>query len=559
MYPDLERLKINYAIKNQNFYEEEFRMSNPLLSPEEVSYCIHYANNLRFSNLPVIYNLDHLSTLTGYSTKHLYFLVKNDDKVYRKFHVPKKLGGKRIILSPRKELKKIQRWLLDEILYNVHTHKSAKGFLKGTSIIDNAKEHVDKKIVLNIDIKDFFPSIKYRRVYGLFNSLGYTSALCRILTGLCTYKDFLPQGSPASPMISNLVCYKLDRRLSGFAEKNRFSYTRYADDITFSGDYKLVKCKDFIINIIQNEGFKISYEKLRVIGSGDSQKVTGLVVNEKVSFDRKKIRRLRAIVHNCKIKGPIEANKNGHPNFREHIYGYLAFLKPIKPDLSKKWKKVLDELDWDEYDEKYGVVIRDKQLKGIYKEKVRYKFWLDFRNISSFSEIVKIEDLSPEERKKLYRKLKNLKEKCNIDIEDKCLTCLTKVYGDEVHLCLKRIIGFFTGNTGGSHHGGELGDAWVSYPPGIGKERTKNKFVVFVMKSGKVAGKEKDTLLRQSVEYLNKDIVGAILIVSPAELDPNIIGYIADCAGNKNKQVGIITPQDLMCILKKYYEVHNIV
>ncbi|NVM38035.1 MAG: TIR domain-containing protein [Candidatus Lokiarchaeota archaeon] len=362
---DLERQKINFDIPYQSFnqYRRDFRFANKHLGTQCIKFCINYAKALKKKNLPIIYNLEHLSHHVKLSKKSLYFIIKQKEKFYQLFEIPKKKEGVRNITAPSKILKNVQRWILDCILYNIDIHKNATGFYLDKSIIKNANFHLNQKMVLNIDLKDFFPSIKNKRTYHIFSSCGYNHSVCKILSELCTFNNELPQGSPASPMISNIVCKSLDSRLFGFCKKNNLNYSRYADDITISGERNLTKYILFIFKIIENEGFKISTKKIRLTGRGNAQIVTGITVNDKISFDRKKLRKIRAIIHNCKKIGPEKANKNKHPFFREYLYGYVAFLKPIKPELSKKWKKELDSIDWGAYKKKYDVdiIINDSE------------------------------------------------------------------------------------------------------------------------------------------------------------------------------------------------------
>jgi len=558
MKVDLAKLKIDYDIKNPNpnLFEAQFKALNPWLNDEEKEYCIRYAKNLLNNNVPVIFNVDQLSKELGYTVKHLYYLANNEETIYKSFYIKKKNGGKRQILVPDKRLKYIQRWILENILSHIPIHVAAMGFVKNRSIVNNAQIHVKNKIVLNIDIMDFFPSISYGKVYKVFSKIGYDRLVSKLLTNLCTYKGYLPQGSPASPMLSNHVCSRLDRRLNGFAKKYGYNYSRYADDITFSGGYSLARNKNFIIKIIQNEGFKIAFDKLRLTGNGGAQIVTGLTVNDKVGFDRKKMRFLRAMIHNCENKGPVEANKNDDPIFRERLYGYTAFLKPIKRELSQKWREILDNIDWSEYDKKYGLVVKDQEIVGFYKGTIKNRYWLNLRDLDVFSKIPKLEDISPEDRKRLDAKLDNLREKCSLKIKDKCKTCLSKIHGSEVHNCMKRIIAYFTGFTGGPHSPVEIGDAHAKY---IVRSRTnpnkfieKDKLITFVIKSGTLNRTKADTLLRQCAECLDKESIQAIFVVVPTEIDTSTTGLLAQMAGSRKKSIGILTRGDLICILKQY-------
>lgn len=198
--------------------------------------CLSYAERLLNEELPVIFDVKHLSLLLGinpYAFGELLYSV--DDYGYHEMEIPKKSGGMRKLSVPSVDLKYIQRWILDNILSNIHISEYANGFAEGKSIVTNAMGHIGAECVINLDIKDFFPSVSYEQVFRIFRYYGYTKQLSYVLAKLCTYKGVLPQGSPASPYITNILCLKLDKRLSGLAKKYVAVYTRYADDITFSG------------------------------------------------------------------------------------------------------------------------------------------------------------------------------------------------------------------------------------------------------------------------------------------------------------------------------------
>lgn len=185
---------------------------------EYISLCIKYATRLIENNLPVIFDIKHLSLLLGVNSKKMNSMLFGNDSYYNKYDIPKKSGGNRTIYAPKKELKYVQRWILVEILNKIRISEFATGFTRGKSIIDNAKIHLNQECVFNIDIKDFFPSINFFKVYKIFRYYGYTEEVSFLLSKLCTLHDRLPQGSPASPALSNIVCLKLDKRLHCLAQ-----------------------------------------------------------------------------------------------------------------------------------------------------------------------------------------------------------------------------------------------------------------------------------------------------------------------------------------------------
>lgn len=194
-----------------------------------VELCVSYADSLKNNGYPIIFDIGHFALLVGVKSNEIYSYYVLANKLYKKANIPKKNGEFREISVPSENLKFIQRWILDNVLYRAEVNPHVNGFMRNKSIVDNAIKHVGKDCVINLDIKDFFPSIAYTKVYNLFISFGYTSHLAIVFAGLCTYNKVLPQGAPTSPFISNLVCEKLDLRMDQLAKKIGASYTRYAD------------------------------------------------------------------------------------------------------------------------------------------------------------------------------------------------------------------------------------------------------------------------------------------------------------------------------------------
>jgi RNA-directed DNA polymerase len=234
-------------------------------------------------------------------------------ELYRRFDIPKKSGGKRSILAPNEPLKNIQR-KLNEVFNSIYQPKpSTHGFVASKSIVTNAEQHLRKSYVLNLDLQDFFPSINFGRVRGLLMAPPYSrpEKVATVLAQLCCYNNQLPQGAPTSPIVSNMICAKMDSQLQRLAQKHYCTYTRYADDITFStsrskfpsylsyfsrNTEKLV-IGDELTKIITENGFSINNSKLRLQSKYEHQAVTGITVNEKLNISRKYIRNIRAVLH----------------------------------------------------------------------------------------------------------------------------------------------------------------------------------------------------------------------------------------------------------------------
>ena len=224
------------------------------------------------------------------------------------------------------------------ILDKLSSSDASKGFERHTSIYDNAFPHIGSNVLLSLDIDNFFPSIPASKVYGVFYSLGYSKRISSALTSLCTYKGFLPQGSPSSPKLANLVCSKLDSRIQGYAGKKGITFTRYADDITLSCQsiHKIEKTKLFIQTIVREEGFKINKKKTRLSGLRKRKSVTGLIItSNKAGIGRQKYRELRVKIHNL-VTGK-ECNYS-------HINGWLSFIYSIDKGMYSKLKLYIKKL-----------------------------------------------------------------------------------------------------------------------------------------------------------------------------------------------------------------------
>lgn len=319
--------------------------------------------------LPLLHNGEALAAAMGIDLGKLRFLAFNRNvghiSHYKRFKLPKKSGGYRTISAPMPQLKAVQHWILEHILYKVPNSPSAHGFVPQRSIVSNATPHVGQDIVINIDLKDFFPSIAYKRVKGLFCKLGYAEQVATILGLLCTEPEVdeisldnrtyyvaktarhLPQGAPTSPAITNLICYKLDRRFEGLAAKLGYTYTRYADDMTFSSKGAPAEKAGQLIwsvkQVVKEEGFTIHPDKLKVMRKGDQRAVTGIVVNEQLSLDRTTLRKFRALLHQISQTG-LAGKSWGKGNIISSMEGYANYVAMVKPALGIEFKQTLASL-----------------------------------------------------------------------------------------------------------------------------------------------------------------------------------------------------------------------
>ncbi|MEQ1506634.1 MAG: reverse transcriptase family protein [Myxococcota bacterium] len=270
---------------------------------------------------------------------------------WRRFTIPKKTGGVREIAAPMPRLKAAQRWVLEHVLAPVPIHDAAHGFVPGRSIVTNAAAHVGKDVVVNFDLKDFFPTLGWVRVRGLFRSLGYSPEAATVFALVCTAAEVdeveidgrrwfvhrservLPQGSPCSPAITNLVCVRLDQRLTGLARKLGYTYTRYADDLTFSGSPDSLKTLIGAVRaIVTDEGFRIHPDKTRIMRKGGRQEVTGLVVNRRLGVPRELVRRWRAVLHQVRTSGPDGRRFGPSADVYASLVGFASFVRMVEPD-----------------------------------------------------------------------------------------------------------------------------------------------------------------------------------------------------------------------------------
>jgi RNA-directed DNA polymerase len=302
---------------------------------------------------------------------------------YRYRSLPRAAGPPRVIEAPKARLKEIQRWVLREILDHVPVHPDAHGFTRGRSVISHAGAHVGRPVVLALDLRDFFTSISAARVYGTFRTIGYASSIAHVLTGLCTNAvpltvwevvtrmtsvearrdgsrfmlgrrlaaPHLPQGAPTSPALANLAAFGMDRRLAGLARSLDLSYSRYADDLTFSGSTRLRRgrrgIETLVAEIADDEGFAVNADKTALRTRGSRQTVCGIVVNDHPNVPRVEYDRLRALLHNAARDGPAAHNRAGVPDFKAHVRGRIAWISAVNPVRGEKLRRMFEAVDWD--------------------------------------------------------------------------------------------------------------------------------------------------------------------------------------------------------------------
>lgn len=318
--------------------------------------------------LPVLRTAADLAQALGIELKRLQWLTYHRQGAalvhYHRYGIPKKTGGVRPISAPKRALACAQRWVLETLLQPLTPTPEAHGFVRNRSVVTNATPHVGKPVVINLDVKDFFPTFGFRRVKGFFRKgLGYGEQVATVLALLCTEPPrievtldearywvalgdrHLPQGACTSPALTNLMCTRLDRRLSGLARHVGFTYTRYADDLTFSGEEseapgRLIAA---VRRVLAAEGLILNEDKTRVMRRGRRQEVTGVTVNQRLSVPRDEVRRLKATLHNCIRHGLASQNRENHPHFAAHLRGRVAWVQMVDPGRGAKLAALLEK------------------------------------------------------------------------------------------------------------------------------------------------------------------------------------------------------------------------
>jgi retron-type reverse transcriptase len=282
-----------------------------------------------------------------------------------------------MVEAPKPRLKEIQRRILAGILEHIPAHDAAHGFRRGRSIKTFAVPHVGKIVVLKIDFQDFFPSISVARIQALFRTVGYPEGVADLLAGLCTNttpldvwegnmtesaacqmrqsrwlysQPHLPQGAPTSPALANLCAYRMDCRLHGLAHSAQAVYTRYADDLAFSGDCNFERvARRFQLHVCataMEEGFSVHHRKTRIMRQGVRQRLTGMVVNQRLNVPRDDFDRLKATLTNCIRFGTQSQNRHGHDDYRRHLDGRISFVEMINPARGFRLRELFNQLEW---------------------------------------------------------------------------------------------------------------------------------------------------------------------------------------------------------------------
>lgn len=336
---------------------------------------LNYADNLLQQKLPVIFSLNHFAQIVGVNRKEISTIIENRGFHYSYYVIKKRNGGYRRIIAPHKNIRYLQDWIKINILDKIKVHDACTGFVKRKSILNNAKEHQNAEVIFNIDLKNFFETINEKRIYGIFKHLGYHPNLAVEFARICTvnmpnekfdsldvdvkqhFEDYyhfpeavLVQGAPTSPALSNIACICLDNRLLKLANKIGVSYSRYADDITFSGSFNSLPSLNLLKKIIEDENFIINWDKKGIYKRGQRQLVTGLLIDNNVRIPKKYKKDIFRHLFFCEKYGAIAHFNRVSPGksyYREWLIGKILYVNSIEPEVAKKMFEKAKKINWE--------------------------------------------------------------------------------------------------------------------------------------------------------------------------------------------------------------------
>jgi len=340
-------------------------------------------------NVPILETTGDLAAWLGLGVSELDWFADLKGLGYKKsvarlrhYHyriLAKESGNVRLIEAPKERLKELQRKILREILEKIPVHPAVHGFRKGRSIRTFVEPHVGQRVVVRMDLQDFFPSLSGARIQTFFRTAGYPEDVADLLGGICTTatpqevwkesslvvdrqrlreardlysRPHVPQGGPTSLALANLCFYRADCRLAGLAKSAGATYTRYADDLAFSGNEDFERrAERFSIHaaaIVMEEGFRVHHRKTRVMRQSVRQHLAGLVANQRPNVRRTDFDRLKATLTNCVRHGPASQNRNGHYCWREHLEGRVGFVESINPEKGKRLRALFERIRWEQ-------------------------------------------------------------------------------------------------------------------------------------------------------------------------------------------------------------------
>ncbi len=364
-------------------HSKELVLVSTLLPPQEMQP----APAAKPWDIPSITSVAELAAWLGYEVNELLWFADLQGLGFRRkesrsrhysYRILTKTSSSsvRVIESPKRRLKDVQRQILKSILQKIPPHESVHGFVKKRSVKTFAAPHAGRGVVLRMDLKDFFPSFSAARVQAFFRTLGYPEPVADLLGAICTTatprdvwgkiaptlsqerpfytRRHLPQGAPTSPLLANLCFYRADRRLTGLAKVVGAQYTRYADDLAFSGSeafgHVVERFTLHVAAILLEEGLWVNHRKTRVMRRGFRQQLAGIVVNDHPNVSRPDFDRLKAMLTNCARLGPESQNREANPDFREHLQGRVAFVEMVNRLRGRKLRAIFKRIAWHESD-----------------------------------------------------------------------------------------------------------------------------------------------------------------------------------------------------------------
>jgi RNA-directed DNA polymerase len=278
-------------------------------------------------SLPYLANIYELTSAAGVDLGEMKARLNNKANNYQRFRIPKRTGGYRLLLAPQFRLRQTQNWIRENILDRLSVNPAATAYRKGMSTSDNAKPHEGHDWILRMDIQNFFMNIREEAVNKVFEDAGYHNSVTKLLTDICTFSGFLPQGAPTSPALSNLISKRMDVAIGTTATHFGAKYTRYSDDLVISSDDResLWVCGKMVRRIVRTEGFRMNRKKMVLAGPGDSRRITGLVIGSNgVGIGRRKEREIRAMIDRLGKK-----DMQNNYTLIAKIKGYLAYVSAV--------------------------------------------------------------------------------------------------------------------------------------------------------------------------------------------------------------------------------------
>ncbi len=382
-YPDVTKKQITeFIVNDQQFIEIWHQQRHQLRIRRYHLQQIPTPPAKLNCDIPSLQNINDLATWLNLSVGQLEnysasWRITNQPILMRLGHyhyrwLRKPGGQQRLIEAPKQRMADVQRQIYLGILNHIPLHDSCHGFRKRHSCKTYVEPHAGKKLVIHMDLENFFINIPLRRIHALFTTIGYSKSIARRLAGLCCNQTpidvidknsqlswhlrkqlmtaHLPQGSPSSPALANLCAYKLDLRLNALAKKLGAEYTRYADDLAFSGNTSFARFAQhmpvLVAHIALTEGFSVNHRKTRLMHQGVCQRLTGMTLNSFPNYPRKDYDRLKAILYNCVQSGPESQNRKQLPHFKTHLYGRIAFVRSLNLAKAEKLDKLYEQIDW---------------------------------------------------------------------------------------------------------------------------------------------------------------------------------------------------------------------